>query len=267
MKIGITFDELLMKHISKEIYLEYIEKNQIKNIELCLHEKILQKNVQKEISLFCDSKKVNNSFHIPHHIDEFAYDLSNFKSEKKLITDNYMLFIKNMEEHLQYNPQSIQKIVIHGGSFKESKSHAMENSKHFIDWFINMTIAKGFNIRLLIETLSPVENSLGNNFEDLINLKDFFNSIHLDICGDIGHLMRYDNFNKLDILDDISHFHIHGYNKTLDLNHIAMSKSDILAEEMIEHVSKDAVLIQEVLYFFAKYNYLDDLGIHKAFGV
>lgn len=261
MNKGITFDEIIMQKIGMDNYFEYIENLNITNIELCLHEQIISEIDQASISAFCRNKNILNSFHIPHHINEYAYDSSNFRNESNLIKDNYNLFLNDLENHLLVNPQTTSTVVIHGGSFDspDKKSHAIESFKSLIDFFLNKSISRGININLLMETLEYNENRIGTSYIDLLNISNFFSTEYLSICCDIGHIMRYPEFNFLERLKEINHFHLHGYNKKSRKNHLPISKSDFYPEEILQSIEMDSTLIHEVLYFCSNYNYLDDL--------
>jgi len=225
MKLGITFEEKILKEIKQSEYINFIKKNKLSFLEFAPDFKKYSYKFYKNIFNEIINDNIKITIHLPHFVDD-NLDITNFSNKNKL---KLIEFYDSLNNLINLTKNNII-LVFHGAKYEIiSKEEALSRTNAFIKFSIEYFKEKKYLISLSIETLNKHHrNVIGDSREDLINIVKSFNN-KIGICFDITH--DYLNIKKINIptnefLSLVNHSHIHGFNK--EYNHLPIYKNEIL---------------------------------------
>ena len=235
MKLGITFEEKILKEIKQSEYMHFIKKNNLSFLEFAPDFNKYSYEFYENIFNELKNENIKITVHLPHFVDE-SLDITNFSNENKL---KLIEFYSSLNNLIDLNKNNII-LVFHGAKYETiSKEEALSKTNAFIKFSIEYFKEKKYLITLSIETLNKHHKKvIGDNRNDLINIVKSFNN-EIGICFDITH--DYLNIEKVKIptnefLSLVNHSHIHGFNK--EICHLPINKNEILFE-MIKLLKKN----------------------------
>jgi sugar phosphate isomerase/epimerase len=236
MNIGLTFDEQILNSKNTEDWLDLVTTNGASSLEISPHPGVLSLKDYHSIANKSSILSLDLHFHVPYFADKvgFLFDWNIINRESRL--KNYFNLLEWIES-IKCD-DSFSYLIVHGQAYDTNKINALDTTMRFTDNILNQIIKKNYNIRLLYETLPrAVEQSIGNHWDDLYSICNEFDSDNIKICWDICHDLRNHNFS-IDHLKNIDfskvpYAHLHGFDKSRNLDHVGISYNTELYKETI----------------------------------
>lgn len=241
MKLGLTFDEKILKNHSIESWLERIYTNGASFIELSPHPNALDLKDYYNIGHLSSTLNIDTHFHVPYFADSLNYTFDMSIVNRHSILNAYFNLLDWICE-IKSN-DSLSYLVIHGASYTDDKERAIDTTMKFTDSILNQIVKKNFTIKVLYETLSIDEGkAVGESWEDLYMICKEFGSENTGICWDICHDLRNNNFkiNHLKSIDYdlVPYGHIHGFNQSTKVSHLDLSFNKTVFKLALEESKK-----------------------------
>lgn len=268
MKKFITFEEKILKELSLEKYVEYLNTRSIDGLEVAMHDKLLEFDTYMDLAKLCEKSSIALNYHVADFVVEGEYEIADIR-DASFIKDNFIKYYDNILRLMEYaNIDSKATITFHGAkAYDKDYKKAYDNTLYFSDFSLNLFEKRNLPFKLSCESLNSNIITFGDSRIDLVKLMTQFESNNLGICWDIIH--DRNNFVSDFLMPDdlfysyVNNVHVHGSRKVLATieDHIPLHESEIDLDNYIHYLNSHDykyALTHELLAFRCK-NYKNDL--------